>query len=171
MKNLLLLPTVLVLFSCSSQKNSDLSKATVNPSDCPKDGICTVRLEKNKSLDIKTDEFGSIYYNLLESTDKNVIVYEFSRGFDKELQDSGYREEIVIEIDTANPEMELSDFTLEHAKVLFGRFCYCKGATGLFKIRDGNLSVKKSDSGLSVKMDFKITEVPQVIEKIDITVQ
>lgn len=171
MKKLLIIPAVLVLFACSSQQKSDFKTAAINDSDCPKDGECTVRLEKNQSLDIKKDEFGSIYYNLIPSETKNVIVYEFSRGFDDQLQDSGYREHIIIETDIANPEISLSNFTLEHANVLFGRFCFCRGATGNFKVKEGQLDVKRIKDGLSVKMDFKITEVPQVITKIDLIVK
>ena len=171
MKKYLILPAVLILFSCSSQKKTDFTSASISGTNCPEDGECTVRLEKNQRLDIKKDEFGSIYYNLLPSDDKNVIVYEFSRGFDEQLQDSGYREHILIETDIANPELSLSNFTLEHANVLFGRFCYCKGATGNFKIKDGTLNVKRVGDGLSVKMDFRITEVPQVINSVDILVK
>src|SRR5690606_11725163 len=98
MKKLLLIPSILVLFSCSSQKGGELSKAT-STLDCPDEGTCTARIEKNKSLDIKTDEFGGIYYNLIDDPTKHVIVYDFSKGFDEQLQDSGYREEILVEID------------------------------------------------------------------------
>ena len=171
MKKLLIIPAVLVLFGCSSQQKTDFKTVAVNSPDCPKDGECIVRLEKNQSLDIKTDEFGGIYYNLIPSETKNVIVYEFSRGFDDRLQDSGYREHIIIETDIANPEVSLSNFTLEHANVLFGRFCYCKGATGNMKIKDGQLNIRKVKEGLEVKMNFKIPDIPQVINKIDLIVK
>ncbi len=171
MKTFFLLPAVLILFSCSSQKKTDFTTASVASSNCPKDGECTVRLEKNQRLDIKRDEYGSLYYNMVPSDEKNVIVYEFSRGFDEQLQDSGYREHIVIETDIANPEMSLSNFTLEHANVLFGRFCYCKGATGNFKIKEGTLEVTRINDGLSLKMDFKVAEVPQEINQIDLIIK
>lgn len=171
MKKFFLLPAVLLLFSCSSQKKTDFTTASVSSSNCPKDGECTVRLEKNQRLDIKRDEYGSLYYNMVPSDEKNVIVYEFSRGFDEQLQDSGYREHIIIETDIANPEMSLSNFTLEHANVLFGRFCYCKGATGNFKIKEGTLDIKRDGDELLVTMNFKVSEVPQEITMIKVSVK
>ncbi len=171
MKKFFLLPAVLLLFSCSSQKKTDFTTASVASSNCPKDGECTVRLEKNQRLDIKRDEYGSLYYNMVPSDEKNVIVYEFSRGFDEQLQDSGYREHIIIETDIANPEMSLSNFTLEHANVLFGRFCYCKGATGNFKIKEGTLDIKRDGDELLVTMNFKVSEVPQEITMIKVSVK
>lgn len=171
MKKLLLLPTVLLLFSCSSHKKTDFTSASIGTTICPTDGECTVRIEKNQRLDIQRDEFGSLYYNMLPSEDKNVIVYEFSRGFDADLQDSGYREHILIETDIANPEVSLANFTLENANVLFGRFCYCKGATGNFKIKEGTLDIKRVKNDLSVKMNFKVNEVPHEISTIDVVLK
>jgi hypothetical protein len=173
MKKMLILPAVLVLFSCNSQKKAVAYKeAKVQNESCPADGTCKVTLEKDKALDIKKDEFGSTYYHLIDAPGKNVVKYEYTRHIaDTTLADAGYREEVAFEVDSANPNMELTGFTLENGKVLFGRFCFCRGATGYYRVRDGNLLVKQEDAKLNIKMNFKITEVPQIIKNFEIVIQ
>ena len=172
MKKILMLPTLLILFSCSSQKKAAaFSDAIVKKSDCPADGECKVTIEKDKALAIKTDEFGSLYYNVVDAPGKNVILYEYSKHVDTTLADAGHREQIVFEVDAANPDMELSGFTLANGNVLFGRFCFCRGATGYYRVREGNLSVKKAADNILVRMNFKITEVPQTINKFDFIIK
>ena len=67
-------------------------------SPCPSDGVCTTEILKNKSLVIKTDEFGSTYTQTIDSETTSVIVYQYNRIVKGDLQDAGYREEIIFEI-------------------------------------------------------------------------
>jgi hypothetical protein len=48
--------------------------------------------------------------------------------------------------------------------MLFGRFCYCKGQAGNFKVKNGNLKITKD----KIDLDFEIKEVPQIIKNISI---
>ena len=50
--------------------------------------------------------------------------------------------------------------------MLFGRFCFCRGATGYYKVKEGNLKLKKINETYQLDFDFKINEVPQIISKI-----
>lgn len=161
---------LLVLTSCNCKKNTT-SKETTNTiignDECPENGICAIELLKNKSLIVKSDEFGKLYYNLGDNESKNVIRYTFNKDKDETLQDSGYREEIIFEINTNTSELNLSGKELQETKMLFGRFCYCKGATGYYKIEDGTLLLKKGKENLDLNLNFKITEVPQIVTKIN----
>lgn len=161
---------LLALANCNCQKNAtskELAKTILNNEACPESGICTIELLKNKSLNVKNDEFGKIYYNLEENDTKNVVRYTFEKDKDSTLQDSGYREEIIFEINTNLNELTLSGKKLQETKMLFGRFCYCKGATGYYKIENGTLLLKKEKENISLDLDFKITEVPQIVTKIN----
>ena len=97
--------------------------------------------------------------------------YTFEKDKDSTLQDSGYREEIIFEINTNVSELNLSEKKLQETKMLFGRFCYCKGATGYYKIENGTLLLKKEKDNIVLDLNFKITEVPQIVTKINRTIK
>ena len=70
---------LILIISCNPKKNlvnnatandtiPPMSHARTANSDCPPNGKCTVEWIKNKSLEVKTDEFGSIYYQMNSST-------------------------------------------------------------------------------------------------------
>ena len=52
--------------------------------------------------------------------------------------------------------------------MLFGRYCNCRGQTGLYKVVNGSLDLKNQDD-VSFDLDFKITEVPQVTNNVVVT--
>lgn len=161
---------LLTLTSCNCQKNTSFKEAAdkiVVNEECPENGICSIELLKNKSLIVKSDEFGKLYYNLEDNESKNVVRYTFNKDKDETLQDSGYREEIIFEINTNVTELNLSGKHLQETKLLFGRFCYCKGATGYYKVEDGTLLLRKEKENIVLDLNFKITEVPQIITKIN----
>jgi len=161
---------LLALTSCNCQKNTSFKKTadtiTVNE-ECPENGICTIELLKNKSLIAKSDEFGKLYYNLEDNESKNVVRFTFEKDKDETLQDSGYREEIIFEINSNVSELNLSGKNLQETKMIFGRFCFCKGATGYYKVQDGTLLLRKAKENIVLDLNFKITEVPQIVTKIN----
>lgn len=165
---------LLALANCNCQKNTtskEMANSIINNEECPENGICSIELLKNKSLNVKSDEFGKIYYNLEDNNTKNVVRYTFDKDKDSTLQDSGYREEIIFEINTNVSELNLSEKKLQETKMLFGRFCYCKGATGYYKIENGTLLLKKEKDNIVLDLNFKITEVPQIVTKINRTIK
>lgn len=160
-----LLFVVLSMLSCKCKKVS-AQQTTVNlTSECPKDGVCTIQVLKNKSIAVKKDEFGSMYYTLEESTSKKVIKYTYKRTVKGDIQDANYREEIIFELDNEAANIALSDAALENTQLLFGRFCFCRGQTGNYKINQGKLTVTKN----RVDLSFKTDQVPQIIKHIAFT--
>lgn len=167
---ILLLFLLLALTSCNCQKKTSLKEPvdTITiKEECPENGICTIELLKNKSLIVKSDEFGNLYYHLDDNESKNVVRYTFEKDKDETLQDSGYREEIIFEINTNVNELNLSGKNLQETKMIFGRFCFCKGATGYYKVQDGTLLLRKAKENIVLDLNFKITEVPQIVTKIN----
>ena len=84
----------------------------------------------------------------------------------KDLQDANYREEVIFEIKNSDTNLILSGEELQTTKMLFGRFCYCKGQTGYYLVEDGTLNLVQKDNKVSFSLDFNITKVPQIIKSI-----
>lgn len=173
MKKLFLIPLALGLTFCHCQKTAvaqTLTKSSVE-STCPENGVCTIQIQKNKSMVVKTDEFGSTYYTLEDDSSKSVIVYEYKRNVEKGLQDGQHREEIVFEINNSDKKLTLSNKELQNAKMLFGRHCFCRGQAGYYKVFEGNLNLENTKGVITVDLDFKVTKVPQLYTTVKATIQ
>lgn len=168
MKKILTSLVVVLLFSCGAKKNTANPETVALLSECKKNANCTVKLLQHKSMVVKQDEFGSQYYTLEENPEKNVIVYTYSITGKGDVQDASYREEIVFEIGHALANLKLVDSDIQSSKMLFGRFCYCKGQTGYYKVTHGKMDIDQ-DSKLS--LDFTVTEVPQIIKRIQLSIK
>ncbi|MES2545614.1 MAG: hypothetical protein V4548_12065 [Bacteroidota bacterium] len=163
MKKLFVLP-LLVLASCGICKSEKSFSEIQSP--CPEDGKCTIEIMTNKKLDIKTDEFGSNYYQLLDSPKTGVVHYKYKRNTKKGLQDGSYIEEVFFEINQEEKSLLLTNADLQKTKMIYGRICYCKGQTGYYKISEGNLKLNRKNHKIEIDLDFKNNKVPQIIQKI-----
>ena len=155
----------LALLSCSAKKSA--AQVAMLTSECPKDGTCSIELFENKSIAVKKDEFGSLYYSLEDNASTRVAKYTYTRQVKGEIQDAGYREEVIIELKNGNDTGEPN----QSAPLLFGRFCFCRGQTGYYKISHRDLSITKKSNVQTVDLDFKIDEVPQIIKHITFTLK
>ncbi len=167
MKYLFLLMIIPLLSNCSKKTIHSMTENEIkNVGFSPDNGSSKYELIKNKSIEQKTDEFGRIYYELQDSMTKNVVVFVYNQNEVKGVQDGAYREEIVIEIDRNPADIDLEDNDLQQSKMLFGRFCYCKGQTGYYKIEKGNFEIISNGNQKMVSLDFEITAVPQIIKNL-----
>ena len=172
MKKLFLIPLALGLTFCHCQKaavSATSTKVSIE-STCPENGVCTIQIQKNKSMIVKTDEFGSVYYTLEDDTAKSVIVYEYKRNVEKGLQDGQHREEIIFEINNSDTKLTLSDANLQKTKMLFGRLCFCRGQTGYYQVFEGNLNLENTKGTITVDLDFKVTKVPLLYTTVKATI-
>lgn len=160
---------------CSPKKkivNQNLSETQkLNLSNCPDDGICSIEIIKNKSILVKTDEFGSNYYSLEDNTNTSVVYYKYDRNFEKKLQDAYYKEEIAFEVSNHITELNLTNDEIQNTKMLYGRLCYCKGQTGYYKVAKGNLKYSKKNNEIVINLEFENQKVPQIIKKIKATIK
>lgn len=163
---------LLILASCSSKKSTAVLSASLT-SACPKDGDCKVEVFDKKSMVVKTTETGGLHYELEESTSKKVVKCTYNRKVKGDLQDASYREEIVFEINSNLEESAFVDESLQDIQLLFGRFCYCKGQTGYYKIDSGSLRISKNKEMemTQINLTFKTNKVPQIIEAIAIALK
>ena len=172
MKKLFLLPLALGLSFCNCQKSTIPKNNTVAiESECPENGKCTIQIFRNKNMEVKTDEFGSIYQAMNDDSNKSVVVYQYNRNVEEGLQDGQHREEIIFEINNSDAEIQLSDKELQETKMLFGRHCYCKGQAGNFKVEKGTLNLTNKAGIVTVALDFQITKVPQLFTTVRATVK
>ncbi|MDO5975729.1 hypothetical protein [Flavivirga jejuensis] len=159
---------IICLVSCKTKGElASTTVAEVINMACPEDGTCSFEILKNKALLTKTDNLGSVYTEVVDGN-HFVLKFEYKKQGNTNYADSGYREEIFIELDTNNLEGETTD--LKGRKLFFARWCYCKGQTGYYKINHGKLSVTKiGDKNFQLSLNFKIIEVPQIINEINHT--
>ena len=167
MKTLIILVLSSFILACNANKNvtKDNDLVEVN-SICPENGTCTFEVLKNKNFNMKVDNFGNPYSELVDGS-KTVLKFEYIKKTTPEVQDDNYSEVIYIEIDNEIDTIELNDQALQTVKAGFSRICYCKGQTGTYPIKTGSLSiVKHKNNGYHLKFDFTISEVPQIINSI-----
>lgn len=157
---------VFLLFSCGTKKSSGPTVAALL-SECPKNGTCTIKILGHKSMVVTQDDYG-MHYKLEENPQKNVFLYTYSRTVKGDVQDASYREEVVFEVSNDLTNCNLSDADLQASKMLFGRFCFCKGQTGYYKVTNGKMAL---DSDTDLSLDFTVSEVPQVIKRLRIAIK
>ncbi len=156
---------VVGLVSCKAKVDSKptISKE-VDKIACPENGTCSFEIIENKVLQIKTDELQGMYPEIINGNHV-VLKFEYKKQGDASYQDNDYREEIFIELDKNKFLFETTD--LKNEKLVFARWCYCKGQTGYYKIRHGKLSITKiDDKNFQLHLGFKVDEVPQIINEI-----
>lgn len=151
----------IVLIACKS--NKELKLTSRQP--CPQDGNCSYEVIKNQTITYNYSNLSKFYPSF--STGKShIFKFEYKRNSSPNIQDSSYREEVFIELDVNNLETETVGF--KGQKILFARWCYCKGQTGYYKVENGQLSVKKiNQNTYQLRFNFKIDQVPQVITEIN----
>jgi hypothetical protein len=162
MRNICQILFVLILLtSCKTKTVSD--NKSVELQKCPIEGSCSFEVFKDTELLVLEDEFKNSYYQLKAAKGRVVLKFEYSKKEDPHLADDSYSEMIFIEIDEDVNDLELNDELLSKAKVSFRRMCFCRGATGFYKIRKGRLRIYEHLKGFQVSLNFEIDEVPQVI--------
>lgn len=166
MKKSVLFPMALLAIACCSTKPTSSKESSENmkiENTCPENVDCSFEILQNKSLSIKTDGIGKIYYELEDNPNTAVYLYKYEKKIaDKTLQDAGYREEIVFEIDKNLATFSISGKELRNTKMLFGVFCYCKGKAGYYKVNDGSINKTKSYLNIAIIPivdNQKVTEV------------
>lgn len=170
MKTIWIIPIIALFWGCKSQKTNTITapeKSMVSTiSACPQDGKCSLEIFRNKRLNVLSDQYGSVYYQMLDDDNSSVIQYFYDRNVPKDLQDANYREEIVFEVKNTETNLSLSDNELQKTKMLFGRFCFCRGETGYYKVDNGSLNLNQKENNIDFNLQFTIDKVPQIIKTI-----
>jgi uncharacterized protein YjbK len=165
-QTILLLSFLSISCNCTKNQVIDVVIEKTHSTSCPLDGKCTTILIENKSLEIKTDGTGAIYYELTNNSKTSVIKFEYNKTVDNTLQDNSYREEVLFEIPNHFNKINLENNQLESVKMIFGKHCFCRGQAGIYTIKKGKLNIKKEDNTTSFNLEFEIQNIDHTIKKI-----
>lgn len=163
-KTALLLIAALAVLSCRTGKETAISSenATV-VSPCPPQTDCKFEILKDKSLDVKTDDTGHIYYNLQDTPGKTVFKYSHKKITNPKFQDGGYIETIIFETDNYST-LNYTGKDLQKVQLLFNVACFCRGKAGAYKVEEGTLAYanKKLHIEIPQLVDGQMTRVVDV---------
>lgn len=150
--------------SCKSTKKATEDKILLKI-DSLDNGFRKLYLLKNKKLEVLTTN-GSLSYTIGNNNSTNVLQFVYEKDMDQAAYDGGYREEVVFEIPNNSVNQNYTNEVLQKTKMLFGRYCNCRGQNGLFKVSQGKLHITASKKETHFELHFKIIEVPQITDSI-----
>jgi hypothetical protein len=165
-QTILLLSFLCISCNCTKNKVNDVVIEKTHSTSCPSDGKCSTILIENKSLDIKIDDTGAIFYELTNNSKTSVIKFEYNKTVDTTYQDNNYSEEVLFEIPNQFEKINLIDNELESVKMLFGKYCFCRGQAGIYKIKNGKLNLKREGKTTSFNLKFEIQNIDHTIKNI-----
>jgi hypothetical protein len=154
-----------LLASCSHSKAVPQDKIILKTTSI-QNGKETLTLLKNKSLDTATVN-GYLSYQLKENPTTDVVRFSYEKDLDKAEVDGGLREEVLFEIQQSDFSLALTDAELQKTKMIFGRYCYCRGQNGIVPITDGNLNISRQKDQLLFSLEFHSKNLPQAFDKIN----
>ena len=165
-KNLFFIITIFVVFSCKTSSIVTMKPIEKTNRNCPDDGVCSIEIIPNTSIQLIADETGALFPKFLNN-DTVVLKYEYKRDEQPQLADDEYSELIYLEISKEDLEHEIQNLDLNKMKLVYARLCFCRGASGYYKITEGNISIKKQkNKEYHIELSFHTNEVPQIINHI-----
>lgn len=152
-----------ILMNCKSTMNETNSNNQAKvKSNCPEEGVCNLTIHKNKSLDIKKDEFNKIYYQLSDNENVTTYIYDYQKKIDITLEDASYKEEIIFELQNNEKSLILNNEKLKSIQLLIGRHLFERSQNvGYFEVTKGSFTLKDQKITLNIE-----TEIPFLIKNI-----
>ena len=151
MKNIAVL-LLIVISGCSTPKYA------IAKEECNDGGSYTLEIQENKSLTIKDDSAGKVYYSLNDTPGNSVAIYKYTRAKTGDYQDNFYNEEVIFEF----TGKKISTEAINKSTMLFGVQCYCKGKAGYYKINSP--VIKQEDN--SITLDIHAIIDNQIIDSV-----
>lgn len=153
----------------TSDKNS-MENMNMSNSECPDGGTCIVKIQKNKKLVLKEDEFG-VKYVQIEDGSNMVIEYTYSKKGPEGTMDGNYSEIIRFEIPNATSKLSKENTSLSDVNLIYEKQCFCRGDAGAYEVTKGKLSLEKTDKAIMFDLQFKINKTSQVVSHITETIK
>jgi len=171
MKPYLLCIVATLWLSCkTSQTNTSLGQSTekqiVETKDCINNATCTLEIIPKSSLLIKQDEFNNTYIEI-EKGESTILKYQLKKDPIPNTADSNYSEILYFQIDGNTKELHLINEELKKVNMVYARLCYCKGTSGYFKVRNGELKLSIKKNELTLSANFSVENIPQIITQIN----
>ena len=111
------------------------------------------------------DTADMLYPDFVDDMTTNTVKFTYNENAEKDVMDGHYREEVYFEVKNGTELLDLENMELKEVNFLYGRFCYCKGSAGYFKVDKGRLMMK--DGKLTI--EFANGQVPQKLKMITAT--
>jgi len=167
MKYYMLIIFTFLFISCSGKKEIAQKNNTIESLNiCPKEGVCSVKIYLNNSLNVLKDDTGATYHTFSEDSTKTVIVFEYNKTVEEGLADAYYKEDVIFEINNDVTSLSLKDQELTSTKMLFGKHCFCRDQVGYYNITSGNLTLKKTNNEYLFNLTFNVDKVNHLIKNI-----
>jgi len=169
-KNAFFILLIFILFSCKTNRintaRTTLNRSyTIDLQNCIDNAMCTIELIPNSNLIIKKDAYNNNYIEIKKGRN-TIIKYQFKKSKIPNSVDTNYSEILYIEIDNYNKTIILKDIELQEVKMTYGRLCYCKGSSGYFNIKKGDLELILKKNKLTLNTNFSVENVPQMVTQI-----
>ena len=170
-KSFLLIFGIIVCFASCKNFQYLVTEVKTSPiTNCPENSDCLLELIPNSTISFKNHEFGNTYPTITEGN-KTLLKYTFNKKTPKNTQDGQYTEHVYAELEPTITKTALKNAALKNIKLHFGRLCFCKGETGYYPIKNGEFNIKKvGENTISISINFKILEVPQITTNINETI-
>ena len=168
MKSYFLIILITLLTGCKSQLqpfDQVSEKRTFPTQNCPENGLCTIDMLPNSQLLLKKDDLGNNYLSI-EKGNNTVFKFVYTKSQIEDIADNFYSEHLYFEIKNADQSLHLKNEALKLVKMTYARFCYCKGQTGYFEVKNGSLDFEHTKNGLNLDAQFTIERIPQIIVHI-----
>jgi hypothetical protein len=160
---------ILVLFAlgCKSKTNSKNTSATIF--NCPEGGKCEFENIKNHRLEVKKDELGQKYYQLIPDETHQILVFTHLIEGPENTMDGNQTEKLLIEIpNDFKGKISKSDESLQDFNMIFDKQCFCRGQkVGVFEVKNGTLTLEKN-THFAWKVQFSVPEISHTLKEFDL---
>jgi len=153
---------LMVAFSLVSCSNDD-SASDDNPFVTQKH--TDLKIYGNSKIVVPVDS--EFFVTTIDSGNKLVFEYTYVVESDPEVQDSGYYESIVFEIEPGVSEFSLEGEELRFIKAFYRQVCFCLNTESI-EIINGNISGTKRNStqwDVAIDVDFLLIEGQELVSK------
>ena len=150
-----------------NQNTKYISKTENLITNCPPEGTCTIRFNKNKGLALKTVN-NYLAYNIIADNSKTLVEFQYNSKQEDVAIDGGYREIVIFEIANSVNKLQLKDIDLQQCKMIYAQYSNVRGKAGLFKITSGELLLTKNENEIDFSLKFALDKNAPLINAIHV---
>lgn len=157
---------MLVANSCGNTKSSSNTvKDTISNTPISTEKII-VETKMNTIYSLVEDTTGSLY-PAFETGNATTLIFNYTEKGASGTADGDYTETVHLMIPNDSNSLKLKDQNLQQLKMVFGKFCFCRGEAGYYKVTNGSVSIKNEKGLITIKASFEIPETSNKISTIE----
>ncbi|WP_415373707.1 hypothetical protein [Patiriisocius sp. Uisw_017] len=157
---------MLVANSCGNTKSTlNTVEDTISNTPISTEKII-VETKKNTIYSLVEDTAGSLY-PAFETGNATTLIFNYTEKGAAGTADGDYTETVHLMIPNDSNYLKLKDQNLQQLKMVFGKFCFCRGEAGYYKVTNGSVSIKNEKGLMTIKASFEIPETSNKISTIE----